>query len=80
MTHIVDQMIREIVVFYDDYARHIAGLAYCVGMDGVTRIEACSKNGEYCDIPYIRVWKGDTAVAEFCQHKLAAVYFSEEPF
>ncbi len=49
--------------------------SYQVGLNGVTRIEATQKCGEYADIPYVRVWKGDIAVAEFCQHKLLALYF-----
>lgn len=67
--------INEIVIGYDlngdviDYFR--------VGNKGVTRIEATTKPGEYSHIPYIRVWKGDTVMAEFCQHKLAGVYFAD---
>ena len=50
---------------------------YEVGSYGVTRIEACTKPGMYADIPYIRVWKGENAVAEFCQHNIVGVYFRE---
>jgi hypothetical protein len=46
-----------------------------VGYEGVTRIEACTKSGMYANIPYVRVWKGDVAVAEFCQHQIVGVYF-----
>lgn len=41
----------------------------------LTRIEACTKPGQYCDIPYVRVWKGDVCEAEFCQHNIVGVYF-----
>lgn len=52
---------------------------YVVGKYRVTRIEACSKPGEFCTIPYIRVWVGDICAAEFCQHKASYVRFSAEP-
>lgn len=47
-----------------------------VGCYGTTRIEAFTKSGMYSDIPYVRVWKGDTPVAEFCQHNIVGVYFA----
>jgi len=50
---------------------------YAVGRDGVTRIEACQKSGEYSHIPYLRVWAGDVCLAEFCQHKVFGVYFAK---
>lgn len=50
-------------------------IGFIVGVDGVTRIEATTKSGLHADIPYVRVWKGETPIAEFCQHALAAVYF-----
>ena len=43
----------------------------------MTRIEACEKPGEYCHLPYIRVWKGDFCFAEFGQHKIVGVYFEQ---
>ena len=49
--------------------------AYRVGYDGVTRIEACTKSGMHADIPYVRVWRGDVAVGEWCQHQIVGVYF-----
>lgn len=52
---------------------------YRVGWDGVTRIEACTKSGLHADIPYVRVWKGDVAFAEFCQHHIVGVYFTDQP-
>ena len=44
-----------------------------------TRIEATFKSGLYSNIPYIRVWRDDVALAEFCQHTLSGVYFSDQP-
>lgn len=51
--------------------------AYRVGYDGVTRIEACFKPGLHANLPYVRVWKGDVAVGEFCQHNIVGLYFKE---
>lgn len=48
---------------------------HAVGNGGVTRIEATSKPGLHCDIPYVRVWAGDQAVAEYCQHHVLGVVF-----
>jgi len=50
---------------------------YIVGLNDVTRIEACTKSGMYAGIPYVRVWAGDICVAEFCQHNIVGVYFGE---
>ena len=75
--HEVDQPIREVVIRYDDYQNNACGLAYCVGMDGVTRIEACKKCGEYSHIPYLRIWSGDRCIAEFSQHHVAGVFFAK---
>lgn len=41
----------------------------------VTRIEAFTKSGMYSDLPYVRVWCGDSPVAEFCQHNIVGIYF-----
>ncbi len=49
--------------------------SYVVGRN-CTRIEATHKSGMYCAIPYIRVWDGEKAIGEFCQHNLAGVYFA----
>lgn len=46
-----------------------------VGHQEVTRIEGTSKSGMYADIPYIRVWRGNTLAAELCQHNVQAVTF-----
>ncbi|OAN52838.1 hypothetical protein A7Q26_06480 [Sphingobium sp. TCM1] len=50
---------------------------YIVGRNGVTRIDACQKSGLHANIPYVRVWAGDTCLAEFCQHNIVGVYFAE---
>lgn len=52
-----------------------ANHGHAVGHDGVTRIEATTKPGLHCDIPYLAVWAGDHAVAEFCQHAIVGVHF-----
>jgi len=73
--HPVEQPIRGI-----DLPNGPSGLLrnYTVGRYGVTRIEACTKPGVHCDIPYVRVWHGETCAAEFCQHHIVGVYF--DPF
>lgn len=55
------------------------GAAYVVGTDGVTRIEACTKSGMHANIPYVRVWREDECLAEFCQHNIAGIYFDCSP-
>ncbi|QRG06142.1 hypothetical protein EZH22_24660 [Xanthobacter dioxanivorans] len=75
--HAVKQPISKVIVRYDDYQNQVQGITYVVGENGVTRIEACKKNGEYCDIPYIRVWSGGQCLAEFNQHHLAGVFFAK---
>ena len=49
--------------------------AYWVGRSGVTRIEAFTKSGMHANIPYVRVWIGEDATAEFCQHNIIGVFF-----
>lgn len=70
--HPIQQPIREIDVHLSDEGSTF----YSVGRDGVTRIEACTKPGLHCDIPYVRVWKGDVCEGEFCQHNIIGVYFA----
>jgi hypothetical protein len=75
--HPAAQVIGQIVVrTYDPI--NFTGESYEVGQDGVTRIEACTKCGSYADVPYVRIWKGETAFAEFCQHNIIGVYFKPE--
>jgi len=52
---------------------------YRVGQKGVTRIEAVTKSGMHANIPYIRVWTGDTCLMEVCQHNIMGVYFEPAP-
>lgn len=49
--------------------------SFSVGHGGITRIEKWTKSGSMASLPYVRVWRGDVLVAEFCQHALAGVYF-----
>jgi len=70
--HTVAQPIREIDVFTDADGDL---LYYKVGRQGVTRIEAITKPGLHCDIPYVQVWMGQTCEAELCQHNIIGVYF-----
>jgi len=70
--HPVEQEIEHILIWQvpDNSESHF----YAIG-NNCTRIEACTKSGMYANIPYVRVWKGDVAVAEFCQHQIVGVYF-----
>lgn len=70
--HPINQPIRGIDLPNDDGRIR----NYAVGVNGVTRIEACEKSGQYSHIPYIRVWKGDACEGEFCQHNIVGVYFT----
>lgn len=70
--HPVQQPIHSIEI---DTIPDVQG-SYAVGRNGVTRIEACTKPGLHCDIPYVRVWADDNCLAEFCQHNIVGVYFA----
>ena len=76
MSHWPKGNIISVVVTWDDHERGVSGIAWRVGVDGVTLIEATEKNAEYCSIPYVRVWRGDAVVAEYCQHGLREVRFA----
>ena len=78
-SHWPNAPIESIVVVWDDHERSIGGIAWMVGVDGVTSIEATQKDGEYASIPYVRVWRGEHAAAEYCQHALREVRFAEGP-
>lgn len=67
--HSVEKPIRQITIGAEEQA------SYTVGRNGVTKIEATTKSGMHADIPYVRVWAGENALAEFCQHNLTGVYF-----
>lgn len=79
VVHPTRQPIKAIVVRWNDPCGADGDRAWCVGFDGVTHIEATMKNGEYAHIPYLRVWRGDVAVAEYCQHAVMEVQFEEAP-
>lgn len=70
--HPVNQPIQAIDI---DTIPEVQG-GYVVGRNGVTRIEACIKDGLHSHIPYVRVWAGDVCLAEFCQHNIVGVYFA----
>jgi len=44
-----------------------------VGKGGVTAIKRVGRNGEYCEIPYFEVWRGEQLHAEYSQHKIVGV-------
>ena len=70
--HPVDQPIKSVIVCMDgpnDVERWV------VGFGGVTHIDATTKSGMHANIPYVRVWKGDLAAAEYCQHNIIGVEF-----
>lgn len=73
--HPVEQAIDFIIV--DGFIDSPAHEQYRVGEQGVTLIQACTKSGMHADIPYVRVWRGDVCLAEFCQHQIVGVYFKE---
>lgn len=50
---------------------------FTVGSNGVTRIEQTVKSGMYADIPYLRVWRGEYCLGEYCQHNIMGITFSE---
>lgn len=73
----IDQEINQILLACDggDDFEYVT-----VGRNGVTRIEKTQKGGEYCLIPYLRVWCSDSSVMEICQHKVhSIVYAPKEP-
>lgn len=70
--HPIQREVTTIIITPENYAY---GVTYTVGRNGITKIEQTFKNGEYAHIPYLRVWRGDRPIAEFCQHKIIAVLF-----
>jgi hypothetical protein len=78
--HPVDQPIEAVVIHrtvesVPDVITAATEEAYRVGQDGVTLIEPTTKSGMHANIPYIRVWRGEVAVGEWCQHNIIGVYF-----
>ena len=54
-------------------------VSYTVGgVSGVTKIEQIEKSGMYSNIPYVRVYKDDSIVAEMCQHNIESVHFFKD--
>lgn len=78
--HPVRQDIESIVIHYGvetipDVVSAPVIVGHTVGEDGVTRIEACEKSGMHAMIPYVRVWRSDVCVGEWCQHNIVGVHF-----
>ena len=71
--HPIKQKIKAVSVFETERGNEY----HEVGKYEVTRIEACFKSGMHANIPYIRVWKGEHCVGEFCQHNVVGVYFEQ---
>lgn len=69
--HPIDQTIRSIEL-------PDGGGGFTVGSN-CTSIEACTKSGMHADIPYVRVWQDEVALAEFCQHQIVGVWFALPP-
>lgn len=74
--HPVAQPIKAVDVFDGNYEAGLVIGSFEVGRN-CTRIEATTKSGMHADIAYVRVWSGDTAIAEFCQHNIAGLYFAK---
>jgi hypothetical protein len=49
--------------------------SHVVGSGGVTRIEAVSRPGLHCDIPYLAVWSDDRLIADYCRHHVLGVVY-----
>jgi len=66
---------------YTDSTQPIAELrvtateSHMVGRDDVTRIEAVSRPGLHCDIPYVAVWSDTRLVADYCRHHVLGVVY-----
>jgi hypothetical protein len=78
--HPVEQTIQAVQIGHDHDGK--AGRGYSTKLKApyervfpCTRIEATTKSGMHADIPYIRVWNGETCIGEFCQHNIVGVYF-----
>lgn len=54
-------------------------VSYTVGgVNGVTKIEQCEKSGMYSNIPYLRVYSGESIIAELCQHNIESINFFKD--
>ncbi|MFA6167777.1 MAG: hypothetical protein WC700_14245 [Gemmatimonadaceae bacterium] len=47
------------------YVLFPGGGNYHVGLSNVTRIEAYGESGEFCPVPWLRVWEGDFLAVRF---------------
>lgn len=47
---------------------------YVVGR-GVTEIRETEECGEFCMIPWLEVWDGESLLARFCQHKVEHIIY-----
>ena len=63
--------IKSILVYANEYGE----LVHKVGAVGVTEITKVSLAGPYNYVPYLKVWKGDILLAEFCQHNVVGVHY-----
>ena len=70
-----EQIINEIVI--DENEFYAVGKGFSRGPGVVTSIEMIMKSGMHCDIPYLRVYKNEFCIAEFCQHNITGIYFKE---
>ena len=50
---------------------------FVVDGERVTLIEEVELPGEYSMIPYIRVWRNETCIAEFNKHKLQYILYGK---
>ncbi len=49
-----------------------------VGRDGVTKIECYGEGGMHCDIPWMRVFRGERISKRVSAHSVAEVYYKVE--
>ena len=67
--------IKEAYLSADPQDNTIPTLSFVVGVNGVTMITQGAENGEYCEIPYIRVWRDDVLAFEAAKHRFARIYY-----
>jgi len=49
--------------------------SHVVGSGGIVRIEAVSRPGLHCDIPYLAVWSDAGLIADYCRHHVLGVVY-----
>ena len=52
---------------------------FIVGRGGITEIRETQECAEYCHIPWLEVWAGESIVARFCQHKVEHIFYRGRP-